>query len=118
MNRRHRCTADPIRPRGDQNGNGLREHPERVGDLRRAERKLGEVEEQDAGGHLVSRMFPADGPATHPGNIHETKLLEDLCDVEVPSKEIFNYEDEDGVPGMADSDGEGEVVEITEEEAE
>ena len=87
MNRRHRCTADPIRPRGNQNSSGLREHPERVGDLRSAERKLGEVEEQDAGGHL-----------------------EDLCDVEVPSKEIFNYEDADGVPDMVDSDGEGEVI--------
>ena len=90
MNRNRRCQADPIRPYGDQHGKRMREHLERVGDPKSAEEKLGKNEKQA-----------------------KEEDFEGLCDVKVPSAEVLNYENEDDDLFA----GEGEVIEITEDEA-
>lgn len=83
MNRNRRCQADPIRPYGDLNSNRMREHLERVGNLKSAEEKLGKHEKQA-----------------------KKKVFEGLCDVKVPSAEVLNYENEDDDLFA----GEGEVI--------
>ena len=68
---RNRCTADPIRPRGSNNSNGLQERPERVGDLRSAEEKLGELERvKDEG--------------------EQCDMIVKMYDVEVVGEEVLN----------------------------
>jgi hypothetical protein len=71
----------------------MHEHPERVGDLKSAEERLGKAEEDARG-----------------------KFFEGMCDVKVPSEEVLSYEEDDD--DLFAGENEDEVVEITEKEAE